>query len=82
VRDKWASSLAVYVVLTRRVLFQLSGTFSAGAWHGCGVKKLDRYSDLAVRKLADPASDCPDAVVHAVRTSVLAAPPALPLRPR
>ena len=38
------------------------------------------HSDLAVRKPANPASDCPDALVHPVPASVLAAPPARPLR--
>jgi hypothetical protein len=30
----------------------------------CGVKKLDRLSDLAVRKSATPPSDSPDALVQ------------------
>src|SRR6266508_872280 len=53
-----------------------------GGSKGCGVKKLDRLSDLAVRKSATPPSDSPDALVHPLRAFALAAPPGRPMRSR
>src|SRR6266545_460230 len=57
-----------------------SRTADRSRW--CGVKKFDRPSDLAIRRLADLSSNCPDALVHPVAASVPATPPARPLRPR